>query len=286
MLRAFSRAAYTELARLEGTEESQVRNSVTRDPSPVAAFPWRARNVSSSPHTASAEVQTCAAGKPLPSRPLRSHSTFPLVWLPWQRNQLAPYLLPPELPESELGDLTDYAMSFVRRNDDDLFDTLMDVNQTIFEEYRYVPGSTHLGTTAYQVHAVRQGVCQDFANLFICMMRLLGVPARYVCGYVYTGPRSSPPHPHAEASHAWVQVYLPEVGWVGFDPTNGILTQTDHVRVAVGRAYADATPPRARSSSAAGASSWRSRCAWSWRTEAEAGLGIPWSGGRRTPLVP
>ncbi len=179
---------------------------------------------------------------PLASRPLRSHSTFPLVWLPWQRNQLAPYLLPPELPESELGDLTDYAMSFVRRNDDDLFDTLMDVNQTIFEEYRYVPGSTHLGTTAYQVHATRQGVCQDFANLFICMMRLLGVPARYVSGYVYTGPRSSPPHPHAEASHAWVQVYLPEEGWVGFDPTNGILTQTDHVRVACGRAYSDATP--------------------------------------------
>ena len=179
---------------------------------------------------------------PLPFRPLRSQSTFPLVWLPWQRNQLAPYLLPPELPESELRDLTDYAMSFVVRNDDDLFDTLMDVNQTIFQEYRYVPGSTHLGTTAYQVHVTRQGVCQDFANLFLCMMRLLGVPARYVSGYVYTGPRSSPHHPHAQASHAWVQVYLPEVGWVGFDPTNGILTQTDHVRVAVGRAYTDATP--------------------------------------------
>jgi transglutaminase-like putative cysteine protease/predicted glutamine amidotransferase len=178
---------------------------------------------------------------PFAFRQLRARSSFPLVWMPWQRNQLAPFLLPPELPESELNDLTDYAMSFVLRNDYDLFDTLLDVNATIFKEFKYAQGSTTLGTTAFQVYATRSGVCQDFSNLFICMMRLLGVPARYMCGYVYTGPKNSR-HPQSEASHAWVQVYLPEVGWRGFDPTNGILTQTDHVRVACGRAYADATP--------------------------------------------
>jgi transglutaminase-like putative cysteine protease len=70
---------------------------------------------------------------------------------------------------------------------------------------------------------------------------LLGVPARYVCGYVYTGPTAEN-QAQSEASHAWVQLYLPELGWKGFDPTNGILTQTDHVRVAVGRNYGDATP--------------------------------------------
>jgi len=171
---------------------------------------------------------------PLAFRPLRARSSFPLVWMPWQRNQLAPYLLPPELPESELTDLTDYAMTFVNRNDYDLFDTLLDLNATIFKEYQYVQGSTTLATTPFQVYASRRGVCQDFSNLFICMMRLLGVPARYMCGYVYTGPRNAN-HPQSEASHAWVQVYLPEVGWCGFDPTNGILTQTDHVRVACGR---------------------------------------------------
>ncbi len=178
---------------------------------------------------------------PFAFRQLRAKSSFPLVWMPWQHNQLAPYLLPPELPESELNDLTDYAMSFVLRNDYDLFDTLLDVNATIFKEFRYVQGSTTLGTTAFQVYSTRSGVCQDFSNLFICMMRLLGVPARYMCGYVYTGPKNLR-HPQSEASHAWVQVYLPEVGWRGFDPTNGILTQTDHIRVACGRAYADATP--------------------------------------------
>jgi transglutaminase-like putative cysteine protease/predicted glutamine amidotransferase len=178
---------------------------------------------------------------PLAFRPLRARSSFPLVWMPWQRNQLAPYLLPPELPESELTDLTDYAMTFVTRNDYDLFDTLLDLNATIFKEYQYVQGSTTLATTPFQVYTSRRGVCQDFSNLFICMMRLLGVPARYMCGYVYTGPKN-PNHPQSEASHAWVQVYLPEVGWCGFDPTNGILTQTDHVRVACGRTYSDATP--------------------------------------------
>ncbi len=178
---------------------------------------------------------------PFAFRQLRDKSSFPLVWMPWQRNQLAPFLLPPELPESELNDLTDYAMTFVLRNDYDLFDTLLDVNATIFKEFQYVQGSTTLGTTAFQVYSSRSGVCQDFSNLFICMMRLLGVPARYMCGYVYTGPKNLQ-HPQSEASHAWVQVYLPEVGWRGFDPTNGILTQTDHVRVACGRAYADATP--------------------------------------------
>ena len=178
---------------------------------------------------------------PLDFRLHRSRSTIPLVWMPWQRHMLNPYLLPPELPESELYELTEYAMSFVNRNGYDLLDTLLDVNATIFEEYKYTQGATTLATTPFQVYASRTGVCQDFANLFICMMRLLGVPARYVCGYLYTGPKN-PNQRQGEASHAWAQVYLPEVGWKGFDPTNGIVTHTDHVRVAVGRSYSDATP--------------------------------------------
>jgi transglutaminase-like putative cysteine protease/predicted glutamine amidotransferase len=179
--------------------------------------------------------------EPLDFRPARVRSTIPLVWMPWQRQILAPFLLPPELPESELSELTEYAMSFAHRNDYELLDTLLDMNASIFVDYQYKSGSTSLSTTAFDVFANRRGVCQDFANLFICLARLIGVPARYACGYLYTGPQ----HPNArmaDASHAWVQVYLPEVGWRGFDPTNGVLTQTDHVRVAVGRNYTDATP--------------------------------------------
>jgi transglutaminase-like putative cysteine protease len=166
--------------------------------------------------------------------------TIPLVWMPWQHEILQPFLLPPELPESQLTELTEYAMSLARRNDYELLDTLLDLNATIFSEYRYQQGSTSNATSPFEVYTARHGVCQDFANLFICLARLLGVPARYVCGYVYTGSKDDTRM--ADASHAWVQVYLPEVGWKGFDPTNGKLTQTDHVRVAVGRNYIDATP--------------------------------------------
>jgi len=178
---------------------------------------------------------------PLSYRPLRARTTIPLVWMPWQRQVLQPFLLPEELPESELNELIEYAMSFVERNDHDLIETLLDLNETIQREYRYVQGATNLLTTPFETYVNRQGVCQDFTNLFICLARLLSIPARYVCGYLYTGPRHEN-QAQGEASHAWAQVYLPEVGWRGFDPTNGIITQTSHVRVAVGRSWRDATP--------------------------------------------
>lgn len=178
---------------------------------------------------------------PMRQRPPHEHSSIPLVWMPRQRHMLEPYLLPPELPDTQLEELAEYAMHFVERNDDDILDALLDLNSSIFKEYRYAQGTTTVGTTAFDVYAERRGVCQDFTNLFICLARLLGVPARYVCGYLWTGPKH-PNHKMAEATHAWAQVYLPEVGWRGFDPTNGVLTQTDHVRASVGRNYLDATP--------------------------------------------
>jgi transglutaminase-like putative cysteine protease len=168
-------------------------------------------------------------------------SAMPLVWMPWQRHMLQPFLQPPELPESELLELLDYAMRFAQRNGGDVLDTLLDITDSIHREYTYVPGATTLGTTAFDVYARRRGVCQDFANLAICLARLLSVPARYVCGYLYTGPKDANRR-QAEASHAWVQVYLPGVGWRGLDPTNGVVTSTNHVRLAVGRNYLDATP--------------------------------------------
>jgi transglutaminase-like putative cysteine protease len=84
-------------------------------------------------------------------------------------------------------------------------------------------------------------VCQDFANLFICLARLLSIPARYRMGYIYTGVNYENTI-QSEASHAWAEVYLPYVGWRGFDPTNGCMAGQDHIRVACGRNYLDATP--------------------------------------------
>jgi transglutaminase-like putative cysteine protease len=167
--------------------------------------------------------------------------SFPLVWMPWEHMMLLPYLAPVELPETQLRELFDYAMSFVERNNNDLMETLFAINLTLFRGYSYVPGSTGLETTPYEVFTSKKGVCQDFANLFICMARLLGIPARYVCGYLYTGNAGASPA-QSGASHAWLQLYLPGIGWRGFDPTNGVLASRDHVRMAYGRHYRDAAP--------------------------------------------
>jgi transglutaminase-like putative cysteine protease/predicted glutamine amidotransferase len=166
---------------------------------------------------------------------------LPQLWMPWQRQMMLPYLLPPELPETELRQLTDYAMGFAQRNDFDLLDTLMDMNQTIREDYVYASGSTNNFTTPFDVYLSRRGVCQDFANLFICLARLLNIPARYRVGYIFTGAQYDN-RQQSDASHAWAEVYLPTPGWTGFDPTNGCVTNRDHVRVACGRNYLDATP--------------------------------------------
>ena len=172
--------------------------------------------------------------------------SFPLVWMPWEHKMLSPYLAPVELPETQLHEIYDNAMSFVERNNHDLMETLFAINLTLFREYKYVPGSTRLETTPYEVLTSKKGVCQDFANLFICMARLLGIPARYVCGYVFTGNsgtgENAGSRPQSDASHAWLQLYIPNAGWKGFDPTNGVLASTNHIRVAYGRHYRDATP--------------------------------------------
>lgn len=169
--------------------------------------------------------------------PLRE--SFPVSWMPWELTMLTPYLTSAELPEPQLRELCDYAMSFVEANRRDLMETLFAINLTLFREYKYVPGNTVLKTNPFDVFATKQGVCQDFSNLFICLARLLGIPARYVCGYVYCPLQNAV---QSAASHAWVELYIPNVGWKGFDPTNGTLPNLDHVRVAVGRHYRDTAP--------------------------------------------
>lgn len=166
---------------------------------------------------------------------------LPLVWMPWQRQMMQPYLLPMELPERQLRTLGAFAASFVERNRHDLFATFDDVNETIYRDFTYKRGFTTVETTPYEVYRSRAGVCQDFANLFICIARLLDVPARYRVGYLYTAADYENTL-QSEASHAWAEVYLPHLGWRGYDPTNGCRVGADHVRVACGRNYRDATP--------------------------------------------
>ena len=89
----------------------------------------------------------------------------------------------------------------------------------------------------------RQGVCQDFAHIMIALVRRLKIPCRYVSGYLY---RRAQDHDRSvvDATHAWVEAFLPPLGWVGFDPTNCLLAGDRHIRTAIGRDYADVPPTR------------------------------------------
>lgn len=172
---------------------------------------------------------------------LHQQWTFPLIWMPWDRIMLQAYLTPPELAETELYELSEYAMTFVKRNNNSVIDVINDINHTIFHEYTYESGSTTLSTTPYHVYYTRRGVCQDFANLFICLARLLNIPARYRVGYIFTGTDYDNKE-QGDATHAWVELYLPNVGWLGFDPTNNCVQGHNHIRVACGRNFRDAAP--------------------------------------------
>ncbi|MEH0167068.1 transglutaminase family protein [Roseateles sp. MS17] len=115
----------------------------------------------------------------------------------------------------------------------------------IHREFRYLPMSTDVGTRADQVLALGQGVCQDFAHLMIAACRSLGLAARYVSGYLLTLPPPGQPRLiGADASHAWVQVWCPQQGWLALDPTNNVAAALDHVTLAWGRDYADVAPLR------------------------------------------
>lgn len=172
---------------------------------------------------------------------LHQQHSLPLVWMPWDQIMMQAYLTPPELPESELHTLSDYARSFVARNNNDIWDVLNDINRTIYNDYVYLSGSTTLSTTPFQVFVTKRGVCQDFANLFVCLARLLNIPARYRVGYIYTGSDYENKQ-QGDATHAWIEVFLPNIGWMGFDPTNCCTINKNHIRVASGRHYGDATP--------------------------------------------
>lgn len=121
---------------------------------------------------------------------------------------------------------------------------LLDLNQRIRRDFAFRAGVTGTHTTVRQVLAQRAGVCQDFAHLMIAGLRGLGVPARYVSGYVRTRP---PPGQArrigADQSHAWVAAWLgPAQGWAHLDPTNGLVVRDEHVVLGWGRDFSDVTP--------------------------------------------
>lgn len=120
---------------------------------------------------------------------------------------------------------------------------LYDLTQQIYAEFAYDPAATSISTPLQEVLRHRRGVCQDFAHVQIGCLRALGLAARYVSGYLVTRPPPGQPRLiGADASHAWVSVYCPGVGWLDADPTNNVLPSERHITVAVGRDYSDISP--------------------------------------------
>ena len=118
-----------------------------------------------------------------------------------------------------------------------------DLTRRIFEDFQYDPKATTIATPTEQVWRNRRGVCQDFAHLAIACLRSLGLPARYVSGYLRTRPPAGKPRlVGADASHAWFSVYCHGVGWVDFDPTNNLRPSSEHITVAIGRDFGDVSP--------------------------------------------
>ena len=140
------------------------------------------------------------------------------------------------------------------------------LSQVIYDAFSYEAGVTHAESPIDDALKARSGVCQDFAHIMLAICRGWGIPARYVSGYLFTdrksGDRSDP-----DATHAWVEVFLPSLRWVGLDPTNNIEAGERHVAVAVGRDYSDVPPTRgvykgeAESQLAVGVSVRRARAA-------------------------
>jgi transglutaminase-like putative cysteine protease len=124
-----------------------------------------------------------------------------------------------------------------------VFEATQDLTRRIFEDFEYKPGHTTIATPLAVVLRERKGVCQDFAHLAIACLRSIGLPARYVSGYIETiSPDGAEELIGADASHAWFSVYIPDMGWTDFDPTNNCIVSDQHITIGWGRDYADIAP--------------------------------------------
>lgn len=148
-------------------------------------------------------------------------------------------------PQVPVGSLyAEYAaQSFLPRRP--VLEAAIELNARIYSDFVFDPMATTVATPVEEVFQARRGVCQDFAHVQIACLRSLGLPARYVSGYIETVP---PPGfiklAGADASHAWVSLYCPGIGWIDMDPTNNLLPSMQHITVGWGRDYGDIAPIR------------------------------------------
>lgn len=128
----------------------------------------------------------------------------------------------------------------IQRRDDPLT-VVKDINHAVYTTFEYAKQNTRVDSPIDDALRIRRGVCQDFAHIMIALVRSLGIPCRYVSGYLFHQREPGDYSAHG-ATHAWVEALMPGFGWIGFDPTNNRLADEQHIRVAIGRDYADVPP--------------------------------------------
>jgi transglutaminase-like putative cysteine protease len=148
------------------------------------------------------------------------------------------FLRPTPLTEPS-AQIKTFAKTALAGEGGDLLAALHKINGDLHQSMTFLIGATTAATTAAEAYAARTGVCQDFAHVFVAAARALGVPARYVSGYYLRTDQTE-----QEAGHAWVEAHLPALGWIGFDPAQGLCVTPRYVRVAIGADSREAAPVR------------------------------------------
>jgi transglutaminase-like putative cysteine protease len=125
----------------------------------------------------------------------------------------------------------------------DLFEAGVEFMGRIFKDFEFVLGFSDITTPVEEIFEARKGVCQDFTHFAIASLRSIGLPAKYISGYIETIPQDGEEKLFGvDASHAWFALYIPRAGWVGFDPTNNLIPSSQHIFLGQGRDYSDITP--------------------------------------------
>jgi transglutaminase-like putative cysteine protease len=187
---------------------------------------------------AESTVETWEPPAPAPGSGLDSLDTV--------RSELSTYLRPS--PHATWDDLIEERARATVAGVTDVVDISLAISEAVTKSLDYVPGATYVGMDVTDVLSQGQGVCQDFAHLGIAMYRSVGIPARYVSGYLYAADQTRAVAPEAPElnvqTHAWIEVFVPGHGWWALDPTNQQTIGELHIKIGHGRDYEDVMPLR------------------------------------------
>lgn len=152
------------------------------------------------------------------------------------------YLFETDLIPTANEDIRNYALDTFK-DDKNLFESLNEFMERIFLDFQFVSGFSNVTTPIDEIFEAKKGVCQDFAQFAIAALKSIGLPARYISGYIQTHPLEGQEKLFgADASHAWFSVYIPSFGWADFDPTNNKIPNEEYITLGFGRDYLDVAP--------------------------------------------